>query len=433
MTDPMNEDPQDLTHQEQSETPSISKRKRKILSDFITGVLITILLVLGKIGVEHTYVGHRVELLTYEFLHRRLSAFDPSVSLPVVVLDISKLPGGKDGSTTPRKQLQAIIDALLETEPRGIAIDLNFSPDRKSGRWQSDDDPDFLSYLRSRSTSEIPIYVGVVSENVAPGDPALWLGATDFKSLAAYMDINDEDTTRLPLWVRCGSEKLFSFSGKLAQAMDRPEKQSSVQRLLFKDLSNEEHECGKQCRCAYTLANYAKLETIQAQSLPIITADAIKNAGEKFHERFVLAGDGILTHAQDPFVVVGREKPVSGVYLHAVALYTLVGEPLYLFTDTARLIIDVLLAVAILSFIALLRWQHLRDEHFGYHQPEKALIWFTAIFVFVAGILLIQWLHIIWLDFVLVIVALVLHPPVSGLLGHLKRTRKPAPDPHEQS
>lgn len=399
----------------------IRHRRRKIVSDFVIGVLITILLVSAKIAVEHTYLGHRIELLAYEFLHRRLSSFDPSAPLPVVVLDISKLSGGKDGTTTSRQQLQTMIDALLETEPRGIAIDHNFSPDRKSGLWRSKDDPDFLDHLRAKTTSDIPIYVGVISENVAPGEPDLWLGSKEFRELATYMDINDEDTTKVPLWVRCGSEKVYSISGRLAQSMPHTPQPPRLLRPIFRDLAQEEQECGEQCRCAYTLVNYAKLEAMQAQSLPIITADAIKNAEDKFHERFVLLGDGKLTRAQDPFVVVGRTTPVTGVFLHATALYTLVSEPLYLFTESARVAIDLLLAILILSLVGILRWRHLNDENFVYHQREKVLIWLAVATVFIVGILLIQWLHIIWLDFVLVILALLLHQPAAALFARLRR------------
>lgn len=389
------------------------ENKSGILKAFAIGIVVTGLLVAGKWGLEQTSFGHRLELLAYEFLQKRLSPFDPNNPLPVVVLDISKMKGGKDGTDTSRKQLLELVEALVMTEPRVIAVDVNFSPSRKGDLSGEDDFGFFDNLIKQKKKSNVPIYVGVTSEAVVSGDPELWLGAQEYNELSAFMDINDENTTKLPYSIKCGTAELNSFSGALVQNENEPDTAAAFFKPILKDLKMDEEKCGKNCSCNYLTVNYAKLEVIQAQSLPIITADAIKNAEEKFRDKIVIMGDAALDKSQDTFVVVGRKKPVSGVYLHASAAYTITGEPLFQFTDAGRILIDFSIAVFILFIVALIRWRNLNNKDFSPHKWQNTFIKLAVICVLVGGVLMIVFLRIIWLDFILVIAVLLLHDSVE--------------------
>lgn len=383
---------------------------RDVIRAFAVGLFATAVLVSGKVAMEHTAFGRRLELLAYEFLHRRLSPFDPSRPLPVVVLDTSGMKGGKDGAATSREELSKLIDSLLTAEPRGIAIDMNFSPSRKSGL-DGEDDFEFFAGLKERGQRwGVPVFVGVSREAAGAGDAELWLGAREYGEMAAFMDINDEDTTRLPYSIKCGGDELFSFAAALARRVSRPHGPPAFFGPLLKDVKMEGERCGERCSCSYLLANYSKLEVIQAQSLPIITPDAVKNAEDKFHDRVVILGDGKLERAQDPFVVVSRNRPVPGVFLHAAAFYTLSDEPLYQFTHTGRIAVDFAIALLILSGLAVIQWRNLHNTQFSRHRLESIFITLAVVGVLVGGVLLIRFLHVVWLDFVLVVAALLLHP-----------------------
>lgn len=398
--------------------------RRGVLSSFAIGLLATAFLVSAKVALEHTAFGQRLELLAYEFLHRRLSPFDPSRPLTVVVLDTSRMKGGKDDGTTSRANLSKLVDALLVAEPRAIVIDMDFSPSRESGLEGEDDFEFFDDLLEKKKRWGIPVFVGVSREAASAGDAELWLGGREYRELAAFMDVNDEDTTRLPYSIKCGEEELYSFSGALArQATNVPPPVAFTS--LVKGPVKEAERCGERCSCSYLLANYSKLETIQAQSLPIITPGAVENAADKFRGKVVVLGDGTLERSQDPFVVVGRSQPVSGVFLHAVAIYTLTDEPLYQFTHLGRVVVDFGIALLILSGIAVIHLCNLQNRGFSPHRTESLFIKLAVVSVLVGGVLMIRFLHIVWLDFVLVIAALLLHPSaerwVEGAWAYVKR------------
>jgi hypothetical protein len=164
--------------------------------------------------------------------------------------------------------------------------------------------------------------------------------------------------------------------------------------------------------------NYAKLEILQAQSLPIIRPEAIKDAEHKFRGKFVILGDGTLGRSQDTFGIQGRKRPVPGVYLHAAAMFTLVREPLYELKQNASLLIDCLIGFSIILIVTIIRWRELRRAQISHRKFEKIFLWLAVAIVLASGILMIQWFHIIWLDSTLVIFALLLHPTVAESFNH---------------
>ena len=184
-----------------------------------------------------------------------------------------------------------------------------------------------------------------------------------------------------------------------------------------------ERQVGNELRIAETLVNYSKLEQLQHETLATITPESVKEEGEKFRGRMVILGDA--TRFIDPFVVPGRASPVGGVYLEASHAYTLAIEPLYEFKHSVRLVLDLMVSMAIILGVAGFRYRHLKEgEKFPWHKWQSRFIYGTVAVVVFAGILLVRWYGIMWLDFFLVVFALLLHPSVEGWSDKLWEGRK---------
>jgi hypothetical protein len=137
----------------------------------------------------------------------------------------------------------------------------------------------------------------------------------------------------------------------------------------------------------------------------------------------IILGDA--TRFTDPFIVPGRERPIGGVYLEASAAYTLAIEPLYEFKHSVRLALDLVISVAIILGVAWMRYRHLKEgEKFHWHKWQSRFVYGTVAVVLVAGVLLVRGFGIMWLDFFLVVFALLLHPSVEGWVDRFWKGRK---------
>src|SRR5215213_969039 len=187
----------------------------KILLHFLIGVIVTALLVVSKLYFETYPEAHKVEVLTYEFLNSQIPAFSPKVEMPVVVLDVSKIPGRE--TVTSRETLKEIITELVNQKASAIAIDMEFSPTVKG--WIDKKDPGFFDFCIEQRQKKVPIFLGVF--RTAKQKPSTWLGSEDYKDLAADITIVTSDTTRLPVWTQKNEEqKLYSLSAALVKALD---------------------------------------------------------------------------------------------------------------------------------------------------------------------------------------------------------------------
>ncbi|HEV7373964.1 MAG TPA: CHASE2 domain-containing protein [Pyrinomonadaceae bacterium] len=375
------------------------------------GLLVTVCLVLLKIYIEHLPIGHKLELLAGELLQDQLSAVDED-KLPVVVVDISKMRGGKAGEATPRDQLKALTEAIAREHPRAIAIDIDFSPDGQG--WIVDDDDQFFDHcLWLKKMRGVPIFLGVHRTMAEPA--YVWLGAEEYQGLAVAL-IAYPDTTRLPLWMQVkGETRLPTLSTALAEAyrggrLPEPPKlirwaiETRTERHADTDYSS-----GPQLIMANALVNYSKLEAIKLSTLPIISPESIAESGRLFKDKMVIIGD--VDKATERYNVIGREETVPGVYLHACAAYTLVKEPLYELNQWVRIFLDFLISGLLIGSVAWFRYRHHQDHHSQEWRNRRAkfICWAVPIILLV-GLSMVRLLGILWLDFILVVFALLLHP-----------------------
>ncbi|HKY52796.1 MAG TPA: CHASE2 domain-containing protein [Anaerolineales bacterium] len=397
----------------------------------------TIVVLLAATHALHfTDKGHRLELDTYEFLQNLLPS-GADEELPITVVDIGKVPGGKDGPTS-RPKLREMIDALAKHRPAVIGIDINFSPGATG--WKVDDDPKFFDYcLAVKKETGIPIYVAVYETQDEPS--TTWLGLDRYKELAAASLVDPTDTRRIPLWIKSdtSSEKLQTLSAALAKSM-RGTSPGPLSFLKGTLESLNDHEYGiergeDRMRFGMSLVNYRRHDQIRSETLSTISAQSINEAGEKFTGKMVLVGDA--TNAQDSFSVSGHGQ-IPGVYVLASAAYSLAADPLFEFNSRWRIIFDVLFAAILFAGIETVRRIYVKKiAGKRFHKARLAMTWGLAFLVFVLSIAAILFLHIVWFDFPAIIAALLLHTRVEHFISHRwkksKDKRAPKGVPHENT
>lgn len=390
----------------------------KILIYIVTGFFISASLVLiSKFLVDYSDIGHRIETLAFELLQGQISSFNPKEELPVVVVDISNMPteGGLTGRDRvfDRDQLTEVVKTIADQKPLAIGVDLVLSPENQSWRTPYDEKlfEDCLEVNKN-----VPIFLGVESK-MGLEKPEGWLGAVKFKPMAATLAMYREDAKRIPLWAKDknGTEVLPSMSFALAEAAG---KKIKVKKAPFWLLSFIETVQGYPGRIdetdngvvyANALVNYSKLEAIQQTDLLNISEISVKEFKQKFENRIVLIG-AARDPGDDASIVPDRKSPVAGVYLQASFAYTLLREPIYEFKPVVRILLDFIFSAFVILFVAIRRGQNISDPAFDWHKLQRKLVWrgglvillFAIFFTYVAGIL--------WLDFIIIIIALLFHP-----------------------
>jgi CHASE2 domain-containing sensor protein len=404
-------------------------RLADVLKRLGVGMFVTLLLVLLQSLVEKTSLGHKAKILTYEFLQGQLSPFSSEERLPILVVDISNIPGGKD-QPTPRETLRAIIEEMARQGAKAVAVDVDFSPNEDG--WITDDDPKFFDFcLKLGRDGGVPVYLGVYRRRTDTSEA--WLGLDKYKELAAAVAIQRDDVSRMARWVQSSGvpERLPTLSAALAETYQRslpgpPKWLEGAVEITNDNLHGVERQIGE-IRFAEAPVNYSKLEQIEHETLTTISPTSVAEAGELFRGRMVLLGDA--TRFTDPFNVPGRARPVGGVYLQACAAYTLAIEPLYEFRARARLVLDLTISLLILFCVEWARLCHTpKGGSFPQHIWQARFIWGAIALVTLTGIILIRCLSIMWLDFLLVVFALLLHPSVEHRLGDLwEKLKGPKP------
>jgi len=422
--------------------------KGKIFIDLVIGFAAIAVLLAVKLYVEHTYVGRWLNARGYEVLHTFIPPFEPEKDLPVAVVDISDLKRDPDG-TTPAGSLKEIVEALVASRVKAVAIDIDFSPrvdprDPARAGPRHEDDPEFFEFLHEQKKGGVPVFVG--ARNIGP-EPESWLGLEEYKDLAAEMTVFDEDTTQVPMWMDCdGGERLNSISNALAESSgSKPEPHGLLKGLLLNPevpenlkLTVKEDKGGNQVRCrrAFAFVNYSKLELIQRLTLPATNGTAVlsfrdEEGKSRFEGKLVIIGNTQRGMATDNFVVLGRLKPVSGSHILASATYSLVDQPVYKFKHWVTILLDVLLGLVVVLGVLYVRLRHRDDTRFSAHLWESRFILFSILITLLLGFILVRFFNVLWLDFSLVVFALFLHSKVQEVMrripASLFRTKRPHP------
>lgn len=393
----------------------VRKYPKEILKRVALGILVTLSLMAATKYVETTQIGRDAEKYTFGKLQKLLPSF--SENMPVVVVDITKIPGGKDQATS-RTALKQTLAAIVAQKPIAVGIDVDFSPDVNG--WQTDDDPKFFDFcLQLEAETNVPIYLGVYRTMSETADT--WLGSPKYKKLAAALRA-ENDTMRLPLWIQAknSDDRLPLMSAALADSYrpTHPDTATHLARTVQVFTStNEAIEAQGENALLFgeSLINFSRLGQIQKETLLMLRPEAIAESGKLFSGKLVLIGDA--TDSFDQFNIPGHDPPVAGVFLVACAAYTLAAEPLYELNTSARIVLDLLISTVIMVGVELLRARYIRNRPGSrFFKAQSRFIWTVVVSVTVIGLLMTAWLNIMWFDFPLGLFALFLHPRVENRL-----------------
>lgn len=406
----------------------------RALTYVLQGSVLALLLVGVKILTEHTSVGHRVELFTFDVL-RTVAPVGRSEELPVVVVDTSAIEE-KHGQIIDLAKLKEITAAVAEQRPRAIAIALVLNPKDRVTEGRDDSAPpaeeqareyyDFLEFcLKLKAEKKIPIFLAV-GEVGSGGQPRDWLGQEPYKELAAAAVDSDEDAGRILVWLKAGAdaEKLFSLSASLSRAYTKPRLPNGISWAIEttgEGLPAAQQHLEAGVEYADAPINYGKLEGIVQGRLLTGSGASVAEAGTRLRHKMVLLGDGTFESAKasEVFTPPGRSEQFPGVYLHACAAYTFAREPLYEIKLAVRLALDVCLSLLAFGCLALV--QHSKDGvPFRAASQRSVVLVFAAVTAsLLAGVAVVYWLGLLWLDFLLVGLALCLRP---AFVKALRRT-----------
>lgn len=367
---------------------------------FVFGILATAVLLASTQGLEHFGFGQSFETFAFKWLTWSMSSFTGE-ALPVVVVDIHELPGGKDGAT-PRDELKTLMQDIAAAHPRAIAVDIDFSPDARG--WMTPDDPDFFDYcLDVTERMGIPIILGVYRTRHAAPKPAL--GLPKYDKLAAIGIGRRDDPTRAVRWY--GSPIAGVGTATIGEALAQANKgyaPSLAGHSPFLEPAAQRDD---------VLVNFSKLAEIKTQTIPWRRKTSIASASASLRNRLVILGDA--NEATDPFNIPTESDVVPGVFVIASTAYTLVREPLFEFRQVFRLTIDVAISLGLIGGLCYLCCTKTKEA------AERLAFWYITAFilaVLMLGVVLVRLFSIMWLDFILIVLALFLHPRVEEKLSH---------------
>jgi len=412
---------------------------RRIGREVLVGLALTFLLLIPERLFEKTTPGKLWEGAVYAWLQTRLTGEE---TLPVAIVNISTLdPRPVPGKLTPREQITKVIDTVAAQGAAAIGIDVDFSPE--DGSWTPRGGPQLFDHLLDLRT---PVFLGVGRTRYELPDQ--WLGAADYRKLAAAISISAEDNRKMPLWIGAGSVESclaadadlvgVRVSDKSAESTCLP---SLGARLARRSRSREPHvafwprwfaspleeeviQKEEPITTAYFPVDYGPAATLRDQtSSAILSGDGVRLVLNprltSLEGKVVLLGNTDWEVTPDKYPIPPWQRETPGVYFHACATYTLIKGPLLEVTGAGRVVLDVFFASLVLTGMSFLQGsKHKKSEHVAADRLRFLLTWLAIVIVTFCGYALVQTTRVLWTDWLLVDVVLLFH---SWVERHLER------------
>jgi hypothetical protein len=429
-------------------------------------VLHGILFLLFVIAVKELLVSHTT---TFGLLdkHLRTAAYDLSQDwirvtrrgkIPVAVVNIGALsPCPTPENPNPRKALQQALAAVLQQEPAAVAIDIDFSPGADLScrnavvpyaaatvpidcsapavsdlEWTDRGGPPFFQYCLATKQK---IFLGVYRQQYHNRDQ--WLGGSEYAPLAASLLVPPEGLEReegkkegqqarlyMARYVQ-GCERLDSVSQRLALAYGhdaRPTMRRFIGSIVPAWLKS---------RLIGNFIEGNRVVTSSASSASIFLVDF--SALPKLEEEQATFSNGALTHAEDlkgklvllgytdvknpatdKFIAPGEQEQAAGVFWHACGADTLISGALLQPTPLGSLVLDLALYLPI---ILLVSWANVHFKEGHGEETRERVEWFAtkalALLIFLCGTYFVGRLRIVWADFLIVAVIVLIHPSLE--------------------
>ncbi len=443
--------------------PSTPHVRREIFMALVVMVLMTLV----KMGFEHTADGEALQFLTYDRQQEEAARHHASRPLPVVVADITALrpvpsPGAPDlEPAVPRGPLLTLLRELANRGARAIGVDIDFSPE---GGVYRPEDAGFLHAcldLRGLNHRRVPVYLGVWRSQALPAQR--WLGGEELAAHAASLAGPRADRRKMPAWtVQSGERPLFSLALQLAH--EQPQPRSPVEEWYqqageapvapaaagarppradggrWPERLAEQvvrRPVDRQFTAYEFLVDYSPAEQLMAERLLVDGAGRLPRAipAERIWDKLVLVGNGTPDRSTDMTRLPGHPDEVPGVYAHACAVHTLVERPLYALSEGFRLLLDPALGLVLIAVVFGARALLERQGHApaSSHRLELLTILILVTVTWMVGANAPIWFGLVWTDYVLVFLALLLHPYAGtvweGICERFSRPRPPASSP----
>ncbi len=391
------------------------RRAKRIWHDATVGLLVLFVVLFGKWCLEKTLVGEYLEDSTHKLLQYRLIQTRQPEESPIVIVDITDL---ESSPITPRHPLLNIIEAVAQQHPRAIGIDIDFSPNENG--YISPDDPAFFDQcLMLSKRSNIPIILGIRRSQTFPADH--WLGAEEYKELAASIFLPTE-TRKLWSWIQ--PDPNLPHIRTMAQALTESFQMSGPRvpkTLSWAVHQFSEKDLGGEYRVSEFIVDYSPLQEIERSRIRTIRPEGINAQSHLIQDKIVLIGNATPGETKDSFVVPTRTDPVPGVYLHACGAYTLAVSPLYELTNKGRWALDIALSLFILALITGIRlaFNSVTSSDPDTNWLQKASTFVVVLGAFLVAIIFVRTTRILWDDFTLITLLLILHTRVEVWLRGL--------------
>jgi CHASE2 domain-containing sensor protein len=393
------------------------RRTRKIWRDVRVSVILTIAILSLKWGFEHTEFGDDLRILAHKYLLQRLVSTQRASAAPIAIVDISDLEADCSNKATSREKLLKLINAIAKQRPLAIGVDIDFSPNQQ-GYWTPDDPNFFQSCLDITSDKDNPVPVVLGIERAQEYEPIHWLGAIRYKDLAASIYLPQKDTRKLWSWIKPKDHVIPTMAAALAQKIS-PATEDIPKGLGWAVHQFDERDLGGGYLVNEYIVDYSPLDSIEDRRLQTFQSEGIDAQPQLLNEKIVIIGNATLGKATDTFPVPVRQAPVPGIYLHACGAYTLATSHLYELSGLGRVALDALLALMIISAIASVRLYFKQDVNV--HWLQGALTLAIVIIALIVGLSFVHITHVMWDDFLLVIIGLLLHRPVERWSGSFWR------------
>ena len=402
------------------DAPGSALTRRQIMRDFWIGLGFALLLILGDLAFEHSPLGEQFQRWGDEIFQRSLGL---EASPDVVVVNIDGIPQDKFVAGRPfgerafvdRQALHDIVYAIATLRPRSIGIDVDMSP-RYGGYVDRNNDGWFFTEMK-KLRSRVPVWVGVYRDSSAPLDS--WLGGPLYKSLAANVALFKDEVDRnrtVPESLGSGADCGPSLSAAVAGITVKCDTHSSFLTLL----EPETHWHLGRFRGQEYVVNYSALSTIAI--LDAQAASDVEHQGRRIEGKAVLLGDvgsDSSGEVADHCNVPSSNDAVACVLVHASGAYTLMQARLYRLTPQARILVDLILTALVLGAVACLRWYYASRTK---ARVAKERLYNTGFIALAAGVLLLcgflsRMTHVVWDDYILVVLVLLLHTSLERWLG----------------
>jgi class 3 adenylate cyclase len=342
--------------------------------------------------------------------------------LNVRVIDIGSGYNVKGSDQTNLVALQDLLQIVLKSKPKAVAIDIDFSRADADGHLLDEKESVLAPALQS-SNAGTPVFLAV--DDGLSRSPEEWLGDARYLPLAAHPEgpkdeVGGRRTMIGPLLTK--GTKIPSLADGLASALlgSRPLPAPNwvttpIDSPFRFDLNGEAAMTGNRY-----LLNSSALSQLKASRIDLSDGrrPTDQECSQMVGEAIVIGSSAVQS---DVWPVLGEpDKSEGGLYLHAVSAVTLAQTPLVLLRPWTRFVVNLLVGAAFLATVLDVRRRNLT----AVDSVAEGRIVVLVLFGFATIELLIcSWLvrtfGIVWNSFLFLPFLLLLHPRIRGAIETL--------------